>query len=64
MDLIRPLAWELPYAVGPALKRGKKIVLKMFSLKSQNDRCIMDAGVGLYLQLLTCKLGTLLGQVV
>jgi len=25
--LIRPLAWELPYAVGRALKRKKKIIL-------------------------------------
>ena len=26
--LIHPLAWELPYAAGAALKRGKKIVVK------------------------------------
>ena len=26
--LIRPLAWELPYAAGVALKRGKKKISK------------------------------------
>ena len=36
-DMIRPLAWDLPYAVGVALEKDKKTEKKKDEEKSQTD---------------------------
>ena len=42
---IRPLAWELPYAVGVALKRQKiKIKAKTKNTRAQQSICIIPFG--------------------
>ena len=38
LQLIRPLAWEPPYAVGVALKRQKKRTYYRVSIEAQKER--------------------------
>ena len=35
---IQPLAWELPYAIGAAIKRIKIIIVKLFKFKNLKNK--------------------------
>ena len=37
--LIQPLAWELPYAMGVALKRPKKKYVSVYEMKDTMEHC-------------------------
>ena len=57
---IQPLAWELPYATGEALKRKKKKIKK-----STNNKCWTECGEkGALLLLWECKLAQPLWQTI